>query len=314
MFARHKGEYTVTTDQIRYFLALAQRLNFRAVAEQFFIAQPTLSRQIANLEAEVRAPLFIRDSSKVELTPAGQAMYESMNEVYQKLDSTLRRVREVDAAGNGKLVLALEEDQTLPPSVLEAVRRFSARYPSIHLSMLRTPLRDLRDGLLNQSLDVCVSLFLDGSYLRNLEYVTLSEDPACLALSRGLAASLPPKVTPAELEQVVSQTPLHLIEDDFFLISYKPTAQLRENMHITTRDEDICFDGDPLSILLMVAAGLCSSILNSTHMASIDPNISLLEIEGASTYKKILVSLPNSPNPAVSQFLEILRELLPPGA
>ena len=45
----------MTTQQMEYFLSLAQKLNFSAVAERFFISQPTLSRQISNMERELNA-------------------------------------------------------------------------------------------------------------------------------------------------------------------------------------------------------------------------------------------------------------------
>ena len=62
----------MTTQQMEYFLALAQKLNFSAVAERFFISQPTLSRQISNMEQELNAQLFIRKNNTVSLTQAGE--------------------------------------------------------------------------------------------------------------------------------------------------------------------------------------------------------------------------------------------------
>ena len=50
----------MTTQQMEYFLSLAQKLNFSAVAERFFISQPTLSRQISNMERELNVKLFTR--------------------------------------------------------------------------------------------------------------------------------------------------------------------------------------------------------------------------------------------------------------
>ncbi len=58
--------------QLKHFLLLVERLNFRRAAEETYIAQPALSRQIQQLEAEVGALLFRRNKRNVTLTPAGQ--------------------------------------------------------------------------------------------------------------------------------------------------------------------------------------------------------------------------------------------------
>jgi DNA-binding transcriptional LysR family regulator len=57
--------------KVRYFVAVAEELNFGRAAERLHIAQPVLSRQIRALENELRAQLFVRDSSGTQLTRAG---------------------------------------------------------------------------------------------------------------------------------------------------------------------------------------------------------------------------------------------------
>lgn len=69
---------TVELRHFRYFIAVAEELNFRRAAERLFITQPALSHQIAQLEHEIGVKLFERDKRKVELTAAGQAFLEEV--------------------------------------------------------------------------------------------------------------------------------------------------------------------------------------------------------------------------------------------
>jgi DNA-binding transcriptional LysR family regulator len=78
--------------QLRYFVAVAEELNFRRAAERLHITQPPLSRQIAALEAALGVPLFERDTRAVRLTPAGEAAQREFARLLQRFDEGIGRV------------------------------------------------------------------------------------------------------------------------------------------------------------------------------------------------------------------------------
>src|SRR5262245_66233422 len=61
---------------LRYFVAVAEELNFTRAAERVHISQPALSKQIHGLETALRAQLFVRDRRQGQLTAAGAALLD----------------------------------------------------------------------------------------------------------------------------------------------------------------------------------------------------------------------------------------------
>jgi len=131
--------------KLRYFVAVAEHRHFGRAAEQLYIAQPVLSRQIRSLERDLDCTLFERTTRSVLLTPAGEQLLNEARGVFTSVDSALRRVHEVNR-GIERLVVAF----TPGLHVSEAVRAFTAIHPSVEIALL--PLKwweqdaPLRDG------------------------------------------------------------------------------------------------------------------------------------------------------------------------
>jgi DNA-binding transcriptional LysR family regulator len=101
--------------QLRYFVVVAEELHFRRAAERLFISAPTLSQQIKAVEYEVGAPLLIRHSRGVDLTPAGRALLRGGAEILKAADELLAETRR--AAGLAEPVLRLGLLNGIPPAL-----------------------------------------------------------------------------------------------------------------------------------------------------------------------------------------------------
>lgn len=96
---------TVTLDQVRCFIAVAEELHFGRAAERLSMTQPPLSRQIQKLETAVGARLLERDNRRVSLTPAGAAFLEDCYRMLNTLEAATTHAQRVGSGSAGTLHL-----------------------------------------------------------------------------------------------------------------------------------------------------------------------------------------------------------------
>ena len=93
---------------LRYFTAVAEELHFRKAAERLFVSQPVLSRQIARLEQDLKAQLFIRDRRSVQLTSAGEALLHRARHLLEDWDAATKEVTTLARKEQSVLVIGLQ--------------------------------------------------------------------------------------------------------------------------------------------------------------------------------------------------------------
>jgi DNA-binding transcriptional LysR family regulator len=91
---------------LKYFLAVAEELNFTKAAEKLFISQPPLSRQIAELEGEIQARLFTRNNKKVALTEAGKYFKNEVTALFQNLERITAKTKKIAENVSGEFRIA----------------------------------------------------------------------------------------------------------------------------------------------------------------------------------------------------------------
>ena len=131
--------------KLRYFVAVAEELNFRRAALRLHLAQPVLSRQIRALEKELHAQLFTRDSAGTQLTAAGCQLLIDAPLLLANAEAAQHRVAQA-AAGTVTFTVGFMPGLT----ITEPVRALGAAHPDISVEVLRTDWTDqiavLHDG------------------------------------------------------------------------------------------------------------------------------------------------------------------------
>lgn len=137
---------------LRYFLALADELHFGRAAQALAISQPPLTVAIQQLEAEVGAPLFLRNSRGVKLTAAGEALVPKARHVLAQAQGALREAREVASGQAGRLVIGFAGTM-LYRGLPQMLARFQAAHPRLRFSLCELSSSEQVVDLLHDRLD-----------------------------------------------------------------------------------------------------------------------------------------------------------------
>src|SRR5881398_120726 len=175
--------------QLRYFVTVAEELHFGRAAARLHMTQPPLSQAIAALEDGFKAPLFLRNRRTVELTPAGSALLPEARRVLAEASVLPELVRRAAGGEAGRLSLAFvtsADYSVLPPFL----RRYSERYPGVHLALQEATSDVQVEELLAGRIDAGLLIPpLPDKARAELDYMKVLEEPLILCAPAGLLAS-----------------------------------------------------------------------------------------------------------------------------
>lgn len=137
--------------QLKYFVKTAQTLNFSEAAKSLFITQSTLSHQIRQLELELNAQLFQRDSHSVTLTEVGEELLPYALKTLYAAETCLERIHDVQQLLTGTLYIGVT--YSFSPILTETLVTFMKLYPHVKLDITYKPMVELIEMLQHRQLD-----------------------------------------------------------------------------------------------------------------------------------------------------------------
>ena len=139
---------------LRYFVVVAEERHFTRAAERLGIGQPPLSLQIQRLEREIGAQLFRRLSRGVELTEAGELLFDSARQILAQVERTCADVQRLARGEMGHLRVGFAGATYFQSLVPAIIREYRSHHPDVTVSPEQSNTPSLADGLLEGRVDV----------------------------------------------------------------------------------------------------------------------------------------------------------------
>lgn len=154
---------------LRYFLAVAREENITKAAESLHISQPSLSKQIMELEQEIGKKLLIRGKRQVTLTDDGVLLRRRADEIVKLLEKTERELSADNVQLSGEVMIGGNPTQ----NILTAAAKLRAAYPDVRFQFYSSDAIDVLEKLEHGSLDFAI--FLEPIDTMKYEYISLNE-------------------------------------------------------------------------------------------------------------------------------------------
>ncbi len=182
---------------LRYFVAVAERLSFSRAAEDLPLSQSALSEAVRRLEAEVGTQLLRRNSRRVELTAPGEVLLADARDVLARLDHAIDRAEQAGRGEVGRLRVGFEASGAGELSTL-ARARFAREHPAVRVEPKRFDWGGEAAGLREGACDVAF-VWLPND-LSGLEVEEVTSERRYAGLPKGHRLARSPRVSIMDLK------------------------------------------------------------------------------------------------------------------
>lgn len=159
--------------QLKYFVRIAETLNFSEASRTLYVTQSTLSQQIKSLEDELGSILFQRDSHSVTLTESGQMLLPLARQTLMDASSCKEQIKDLQEMLTGELNIGVT--YSFSPILTETVKNFMKEYPGVKLNIQYKNMEELMGLLRRREVDFVLSFKSNRPY-DEIESHNLFED------------------------------------------------------------------------------------------------------------------------------------------
>ncbi|WP_342431290.1 LysR family transcriptional regulator [Neobacillus sp. FSL H8-0543] len=288
---------------LRYFISVAEHLNFTEASKELFVAQPAVSQQIAQLEKKLGVKLFHRDKHSVRLTNAGTVFLKNAKEIIEKIDESIVNAQQAEEGFIGTLnigILNIPVRDFLPL----LIRKFRQKYPRVNIRLNYHHLGRIIEKLKADELDIAFTLSPGMQNIGGIESKTLWSQPHSIILHQDHPLANRTSINIAEL----ADEPFVMVDRqeappgfDLLLAACGNHGFSPNIVSTAARIE---------AVLMMVDSDIGIAILPKYLQFFAPPSLRFIDIEGDNLSIDVITSWKKiNNNPTLSLFIEELEVL-----
>ncbi|MBO4676653.1 MAG: LysR family transcriptional regulator [Oscillospiraceae bacterium] len=288
--------------QLKYFIALAQTLNFSEAARRCGITQPSMSHSIVELEKQLGSPLFVRSRKGVTITKAGRELLPSALEIVDIAEKTAFRIHQMEHGKTGSVsISALTTSSAVLSKCLTA---FSKRHPDILTDITFTSGRSEVLAMNEAKYDFHFAVQEMVPAGETFDSLVSHVDHLCVAFP----VDHPLANESLDFSKLAGERFIAVSESDGPAL-YNEIRRVCEARSFTPNV--VCQYDRAEAVFLSVGAGTGIAIVpEALGSVFYSENVKLVRIPGSDAIRTYVVAWPrNITNPAAKLFLEVIREL-----
>ncbi|MEM7494501.1 MAG: LysR family transcriptional regulator [Pseudomonadota bacterium] len=274
---------------LRYFVAVADHGGISHAAERLNIAQPAVSRQIRDLEAELGFDLLLREGRRVVLTDAGRVFAARARAILLETENATEAARRVSEGEAGVIRVGLLESASWAGHVPQSLSLFKRKHDRIRLDIRPMSSVSQIDALLAGEIDAAFVYRQDNIAKEALELHPLRIDNVVLAASTDLVFE---HDSPLTLEDI----------DGLPIVAFPRSVAPAYHDQLFSALAGIGFEpqivqeaADETTILSLVSAGVGCAFVNSANVQRPPRRVQFREVEGLSVPIEFLFVTQKSP-------------------
>lgn len=289
-------------DQLKYFITVAQTLNFSEAARRVGLAQPSISHHINELEKRLGCQLFVRTRRSVSLTDAGQKLLPYAVEIVDLAEKAAFQLNHFEQGKGGHITIAALT--TSSEALSECMAGFSVKYPDITVDINFTSGRaqalEMNEG--KYDFYFAVEQMVPGG--ETFEYIKTHTDYLCVAFPK----NHPLANKPLDFSALENERFIAVSESDGPTL-YTTIRNVCAARGYTPKVS--CQYDRAEAVLLSVGAGLGISIIpGAISKVFYSRNVAFTRIEGDDAVRQyVLAWRSNTTNPAARLFIDTAREI-----
>lgn len=186
---------------LRYFLTVVREESVTKAAEVLHITQPTLSRQLAQMEEEIGVKLFLRGNRKISLTNEGLLLRRRAEEILELVDKTEKELVEQEDTVEGTVSIGCGDLAAVELVLTKLIQSFHERHPAVSFNLYSATADYVKDRMDRGLADV--GLLLEPISMEKYDFIRLNQrEQWVVAMHPESPLARLEKITPKDLQDV----------------------------------------------------------------------------------------------------------------